>query len=251
VFFFLSKTISFLVKPASIVIFTLLASFLIRNKIWRRRLMFLGFGLLIIFTNEFLANTVIGWWEKPPRSLQSIEHHEVAVVLGGMASLSQEPRDRVYFNQSVDRILHTIRLYHLGKIDRIIVTGGSGSIYDQTIKEATILRDFLLQNDIEESDLILESESRNTRENAVNTVSILGKDYPNKVLLVTSASHMRRAKGCFDEVGLESTEFPTSFRKGKFRPDMIYTPSATALLKWEIVFREMTGYAVYTLLGYI
>ena len=193
----------------------------------------------------------MGWWEKPPKTLESIEHHEVAVVLGGMASLTQEPRDRVYFNQSVDRILHTMRLYQLKKIDKIIVTGGSGSIYDQTVKEAIMLRDFLLQNGVAESDLILESESRNTRENALNTSKILGKDYAKKILLVTSASHMRRAKGCFDKVGLESTGFPTSFKKGKFRPDMLYTPSAEAMVKWETVLREFTGYLVYSLMGYI
>ena len=250
-FFFLSKTISFLIKPPTLIILSFVLSIASRNERRRKRFFWIGLSLLLVFTNEFISNTAIGVWEVGPKEISKLDNYEYGVVLGGMVDLMQEPRDRVYFNQSVDRVLHTIKLYRSGKIQKIVITGGSGSIYDQEIKEGLVLKDFLLENGVSENDLMIESESRNTYENAVFTSRIIPPAEAGKILLITSGTHMRRGAACFRKAGYDIETFPTSFRHDDFRPHMIYTPSSDSIREWDTLFKEVTGYVVYWLVGYL
>ena len=250
-FFFLSKTISFLIKPPTLIILSFVLSIFSKNERWRKRFFWIGLSLLLVFTNEFVSNTVIGIWEVGPKEIAELDEYKYGVVLGGMVDLKQEPKDRVYFNQSVDRILHTIKLYRLGKIEKIVITGGSGSIYDQEIKEGIVLKDFLLENGVTATDLIIESESRNTYENAAFTAKLIPPADSGKILLITSGTHMRRGAACFRKAGYDLEIFPTSFWHDEFRPHMIYTPTSDSMRKWENLFKEITGYLVYWLMGYL
>ena len=55
---------------------------------------------------------------------------------------------------------------------------------------------------IAKADILIENDSRNTYENAVNSAKMLNTSYPNgRLLLVTSAFHMRRSLACFRKTG--------------------------------------------------
>src|SRR5690606_4564593 len=99
----------------------------------------------------------------------------------------------------------------------------------------------------------VETRSRNTRENALYTKETL-KQHPElqKMVLVTSAFHMRRAAACFQKVGLEASIFPADFYSTdrEFTIDALLMPSERALANWSKLFREITGYFTYRLLGY-
>ena len=250
-FFVLSKTISFLLQPVTLVLITFIAAAVIKKPKWKKLLFRAGLIMLVLFSNQFLANSVMGWWEDEPKKITDVDKHRYAVVLGGMLDLEQEPRDRVYFNQSVDRILHAVHLYKSGKVEKVLVTGGSGSIYDQSIKEGDLIKDFVIQTGVQPGDLIIERESRNTYENAQLTKKLVPPEESGKLLLVTSAFHMRRASACYRRAGYSITTFPTSFQHDEFKPHMLYTPSGDAMNKWETIFREMFGYLAYALMGYL
>ena len=141
-FFILSKTLNYLVMPLTIITLCLLLSFLIRKKQWRFGLRIAALALLLLFSNEFIANEVMKRWEVDGRPYSSMSHYKLGIVLTGAVIPQVQPDDRVYFNKGVDRLIHTAQLYKLGLIDKILVSGGSGRIID--IQEHEADRDMLL-----------------------------------------------------------------------------------------------------------
>jgi len=96
--------------------------------------------------------------------------------------------------------------------------------------------------------------SRNTHENAVNTATWLKNHHPGaRCLLITSACHMRRALGCFKKERVNITPYITNKISGprKFDFDILLLPQGSALYNWEPLIKEMVGYLVYKLVGYI
>lgn len=76
----------------------------------------------------------------------------------------------------------------------VIVSGGQGA--GETISEAEAMSIFLRENDIPESRIILEENSRSTSENFKYSAEILkrhGKTQPVKIMIVTSDFHLPRS----------------------------------------------------------
>jgi uncharacterized SAM-binding protein YcdF (DUF218 family) len=100
---------------------------------------------------------------------------------------------------------------------------------------------------VEEKDIILENKSRNSMENAQNTISLIGKDISGKSLLITSANHMRRAIFCFNKNNCSIDYYPTDCTNAniKLSFDYLFIPNIKALAKWEALIHECIGYTVY------
>jgi uncharacterized SAM-binding protein YcdF (DUF218 family) len=185
--------------------------------------------------------------------IQDLPEYEVGIVLGGITS-DKEPRDRVHTSGAADRILHAVQLYREGKIKKILVSGGSGKILQDSVVEAVLLRRLLLHSQVPEEDILLEDQSRNTHENAAFSSRILQAKYPGqKQLLITSAFHMRRALACFEKVGQPVDPFCVDFRgeEYKFTPDVLVIPNSGAIGHWETFIREILGMIAYKVAGYI
>jgi uncharacterized SAM-binding protein YcdF (DUF218 family) len=94
--------------------------------------------------------------------------------------------------------------------------------------------------------IVIESRSRNTRENAVESARVVAAHGWRSVLLVTSAPHVERAVGCFHRVGLRpdvlAVADPTPLRGRK--------PYAAALARSSDLLHELIGRAVYRVVGY-
>lgn len=250
-FFLLSKTLYFLVKPFTWIVGAFLLSFLVKRH--RRQFFWIGFGLLLFFSNPFLSNAVMRAWEVPPEPIATLPVHRVGIVLGGITT-DKEPRDRVHVTGSSDRVLHAVQLYRQQKIKKILLSGGSGKLLKDQTPEAELLKQLLLLSGIPPRDILTESESRNTRENALNSAKLLNDRFPDEEhLLITSAYHMRRAEACFQKAGLEVYPFATDFRSDapKYTPDQLLLPSASAIEGWEVVVREWVGMVAYAVVGYI
>lgn len=250
-FFYLSKTLSFLAMPVTLILLALLLSNFVKR--YRKQLFWLGIGLFFLFTNLFLSNALVRWWEDEPVAVDSLPTYDVGIVLGGITS-DKEPRDRVHTSGAADRILHAVQLYRQGKIKKILVSGGTGKIIADEVKEAILLKRLLLQSMVPEEDILVEDNSRNTRENALFSRNLLQEEAPGqRYLLITSAFHMPRAKACFDKVGLVVDTFSVDFRSDehKFTPDVLFIPSSAAIGNWEIIIREILGMTAYKLSGYI
>ena len=203
------------------------------------------------FTNPLISNLIVRAWEVPPTAYQSIEKHRYGVLLSGVTVPRQTPTDRVHYQKGADRVLHTLDLWRLGIIEKIVVTGGSGLLIGSEESEALKISRTLQAAGVPVEDILLEEAARNTAENAQFTRQLINTDA--KIILITSAFHMRRAKKCFEKVNFKVTPFATDLYATPIsvNPDDWLYPKTSSLEKWDIVIKEWLGYVAYQLRGYL
>jgi uncharacterized SAM-binding protein YcdF (DUF218 family) len=256
-FFYLSKILLFLIKPFNLIVLALVLSFITKSTWWKKRLRILGFIMLLIFTNGFIQNELLLLWEIKPIPLDQInEKYRVGIVLGGTADSERAPNDRLFFSRGAERITHAVNLYKAGIIDKILFTGGKGYIFEGPEIDNTPIFDFYIMCGVDSSDILVESTSRNTHQNAVHVRRILEDEdlFAGKHVLLTSAYHMRRSEGCFEKEGFEvlafSTEMNTALPQYRYNYGL-FIPSVAVLENWEFIIKEWIGYIVYWIVGYI
>ncbi len=233
----------------------LLAVFLKKSSRWKSRCLKIGIGLLFFFTNDFINNEVVKWWEIPATPLSSIQKkYEYGILLTGVARSEMEPDDRIYLGRGADRVTQTLQLYKLGIIKKILVSGGNGKLKEVKRQEADVLADLLILMGIPQSDIVTENTSRNTHESAMEVNRLFHDQIkPTECVLITSAFHIRRSKACFAKQGWRMDVFSTDFisHPRKFHFDTLIVPKEEAMGNWHILVREWTGMIAYKLVGYI
>lgn len=211
--------------------------------------------MLIFFSNPWITNKAISAWEVAPVNSNTItQTYDVGIVLGGSMRYYDNTTQRVVYSASVDRLIQVIDLYHLGKIKKIFLSGGSGYVNFPDWKESVFLKEVLKKSNVPERDILMENISRNTRENAVETAAVLksGK-YGNRFLLITSATHMRRSLACFHKVGLQPDPYAVDARSGvdMYTLDKLIKPDSENISNWDILIHEWLGMLMYKISGYI
>jgi len=237
-FFILSKVLFFIIQPVNWIVFPLLYALLGKNKLLKRRCLILGVCAAIFFTNHFVFNSFVKIWEVDTiKTDEIVKTYDIGILLGGYSNFFVRPDDdRHNYNERGGRFFQTYELYKKGKFKKFLLTGGSGFMFGTEKSEAILARD-----------------SKNTFENALFTKEILDKSYPNaKCLLITSAWHMRRSKGCFDKVGIQYTPFSVDFigEKSRLAPASIIIPNSETLWRWELIVKEIVGTVAYKVRGY-
>ena len=184
-----------------------------------------------------------------PRSAKAAPAAELIVVLGGGLEGPTARRPVADFNHAADRLYYAAELFHAGKAPAILVSGGSvWGLSTETEAEASAK--VLRRLGVPEARLRLEGDSRNTRENA--TYSRVLAAETDRILLVTSASHMRRAQGCFEAVGFTVIPAATDFEDySGWNPVLRWLPSHDALATTSRMLKEGLGLLVYRLRGWL
>lgn len=255
-FFVLSKILGYFIKPFNLILLFLILSVIVRNNTWKLRLRWLSFGLFLLFSNGIVFNEILLLWEKPAIAISALEDdYDIAVVLGGTTDVDREPNDRLFFHKGADRVTHAVNLYHAGKVRKVLFTGGNARLFEDPKRDNSPIFDFYVMCGVKPEDIIIESASRNTHENAVFVKQLLEKNRAKgKAILITSGFHMRRAEGCFRKVGIDVTGFSTDFYS-TLPKDRIgfdgFIPSPAVLNNWNFLIKEWIGYVAYRFAGYI
>ena len=255
-FFYFSQFLSFLAMPLTLILLVLLAAAIFSPKSKGKKILWTGILLLLLFSNPFLSNLALLAWEPPYKSFDEIPPTEIGVVLTGVTNINKTASDRTFFGKGADRITQALQLYRMGKIKKILITGGQGLNPTNAYAEAELLKRFLIMTGMPETDILTEEKSVNTRENAVFTKEFLGKNgisTDQEFILITSAFHMPRSEKCFAKVGLKTIPFPVDYYSHDIKydlPTLLY-PRAEALNNWQILFKEFLGLLMYRVMGYI
>ena len=253
-FFILSKILLFLLDPLIWIFILLLWGIRTKNPVKKKKLLWITFFVFYFFSNAFITDEFVRTYEERNQPYSEItETYDVAIVLGGFSDYDYS-QEQVQFHSATDRLMAGIKLYKTGRAKKLMIVSGSGKIMNPEEREALFVKDYLLSIGIPKKDLIIESESKNTRENAVNTAEILNEKYKNgKYILITSATHMPRAKRCFNKVGIETTPFSVDHQAGprKYIFDHLFLPDLDSLRRWKALTKEWTGFIVYKINGYI
>jgi len=183
---------------------------------------------------------------------QQQRHFDAAVVLTGMVELKLSQENSVEFECGVDRILKGMDMVRQNQTDYLVISGGSGELIRSGRSEARVLKAFAIRFGIPGNRILIEPNSRNTRENALMTKSLLERYNLKKIALITSAFHMPRAMGCFRAVGLFPEPIPVDYQVAPpegtdFRE---YLPSVEGLGLFGLLVHELSGIVTYGLLGY-
>ena len=254
-FFILSKTLNFLIMPFTMVCILLLLSVVLKNQRWKKRLFWTGFIMLLFFSNDFISNEIMRAWEVKTKAYRDMKPHELGIVLTGATIPMLQPDDRVYFQRGADRVTHTVQLYKLGLIKKILISGGSGMLTSEDEPEADKFRKAMVMMGVPAGDIYIENETRNTYESAVKVKPMLDSlDFkPEDCLLITSAFHMRRSLACYHKAGVNIEPFSTDFyaHARYFHPDGLFIPKIEAMLIWHKLMKEWVGFVAYKLAGYI
>jgi uncharacterized SAM-binding protein YcdF (DUF218 family) len=254
-FYFISKLLSFLLMPAGITFILLIWSYRIKNHTKSKRMLLMAIFFLYINCNPFLINELMLWWEVPPTSISQMTQHDVGIVLsGGITNDDKLPKENIFLGKSGDRAAQAIQLYKKGKIKKIIMSGGSTNILGTSAKmESVDVAQYMVDCGVNKEDIILDTLSKNTRENAINSAAILKKFFPNqRYVLITSATHLKRSIACFQKVGVRVTPFGSNYYSHERQFIPAYLGIKEEYLYYsETVLHEIFGYLVYWVMGYV
>lgn len=223
---------------------------------------------LWLWSMPAFARMLVGHLERlyPSVAVESLPSAEAIVVLGGCISPVTPPLLYADLNDASSRLWHAARLYRAGKAPLVIVTSQTN--------EAAAMKGFLVEFGIPESAIVRGMRSRTTYENAVCTWELVqgllarsqvaggGAVASNRcpsvtgprprILLVTSAMHMRRAMLNFERAGFDAIPAATAYKvvnDPNPMPGFRWLPDAGALGDSTAAFKEHVGYWVYRVRG--
>ncbi len=181
---------------------------------------------------------------------------DVIVVLAGGSSKESDGTHAELSGASLKRFWHGIEQYNsFGGAVPLLYSGGSGDAFDQDSNEATLARSYALSIGVPEENMWIENRSRNTYESAVAMKALLDdrfNDDEHSVMLVTSATHMKRSKLTLESVGISVVPAPADFGLATLNLDpQSLIPSATWLYSSNVSLHEWAGIAWYSLSGRI
>lgn len=249
-FFYLSKILTFLISPSVIILGILILAVIVNKPALQRKLLIASLGLLIFFSNPFIINQLLKYWE-PKSNMNNSKVYDTGIVLSGFMSRDKESGS-LSFGEAADRLTEGLIQYRKGRIKTIIISGGSGSIVDDT-RESTLAKAFLIENcGVPDSVILIDTVSRNTYENAVETKKIMNAEGLRSAIMITSTWHMRRAQGCFKKVGLDVDLHPIDgmYLGQGFTPSDLIIPNTGNIVRWENLMHEIAGIIIYKLQGY-
>jgi uncharacterized SAM-binding protein YcdF (DUF218 family) len=170
------------------------------------------------------------------------QDYKGVIALGGVIPNEDfNPKYGEQITAGAERITRPVALYkQCPNFDLIFTSFGPERGAD--IGEAELAKRFWLSLGVAEKDIKIENKSINTYENAVNTKALLGSK--DSYLLITSATHMRRAHTTFTKVGLKVDPISVDYLWTK--PPAFYEFSpVNNLQSWRSIFHEYVGIAYY------
>ena len=244
---YLHKILPTFVLPIMLVIILILIG-LIKNK---KKLIYIAIGLLYIMSTPIFSNNLFKLVEGSEyrKPISAIDSADVIVVLSGMLGIN-EIGDSTYAEWGdPDRFFGGIALFKSGKAKKIVFTGGKMPWDNAKKTEGQVLKEYAISNGIPSEKIFVTKDVENTAYEAVAVKELIS---PNKrIILVTSAYHMHRAKKLFEKQGIDvipyKVDYKTSINKNITILDFL--PSAENLGQTETGIREIIGRLFYLING--
>jgi uncharacterized SAM-binding protein YcdF (DUF218 family) len=223
---------------------------------WVRKLLLSALLLLVALSSPLIATPLIGLLESwyHPTQLAPTDRFDAIVVLGGgvdeKGSLRPTTQPSSY---SRNRTTCGVDLYQQGYAPILVLTGGDARIFGTGPQEAIEMKRWAIRLGVPESATRIDTEARNTYENATGTKRLIG---PASILLVSSASHLPRAVPLFTKQGLRVTPAPCDYASQNLPREnwdnvdpFDILPNDTSLQQTREVVSEVAGIVIYWLAG--
>lgn len=250
---YLHKILPAFLLPVGVTLIALLAGLFWRKKIliWVA-LIFLWICSTPVFSLFLMRATEGSAIREPASSAPKADAIVVLsggrVVAPGTAAISEW--------EDADRFFGGLELFKAGKAPLLVFTGGWQPWQSQARPEGEVLIEYAMRLGVPQSQAVTTGKVFNTAEEAQAVARMLLErarsshvsNPPPRILLVTSAFHMPRAKRLFERAGLEVVSFPVDFQAPERELSVIeFLPNARALEQTERALREIYGRGFYAL----
>ncbi len=144
-----------------------------------------------------------------------------------------------------DRFFGGIALFKGGKAQRLVFTGGKMP-WDKAKKtEGAVLKEYAISNGIPSEKIFVTKDVENTADEAMAVKELISPS--KRIMLVTSAYHMYRAKRLFEKQGFEVIPYKVDYKafSNNITTFMDFLPSAGNLELSETGIREIIGRLLY------
>ena len=242
----LNKILPLLVLPLGAGILCMLAGLLLR----KRLLLWSGVIILYIFSMPVVSNALMGLVEGPTRkaSVSLVAKADAIVVLSGMIhQVDGAPLGE--WGDAVDRFEGGIDLFKAGKAPVIMFTRGQLPWLPNAIPEGDLLSRRAILLGVPHSAIRLTSKVGNTADEALAAHKLLGveKRAKKRIILVTSAFHMRRAQLLFEQAGFEVIPYKVDYQVDPASELTVlgFFPNGESIEKSERALREVIGWIFY------
>lgn len=221
----MQKVLARLVMPAAWVWNLAWLAFVVGVARAQRRLAIAGaiVGSLLTFAGSQAVGEAMNHWlerdyQRDPFAQGSFD---AVFVLGG--GVDAAPHSHYQLGSSGDRVVLAARLQHASLAKQLVISGtqieGLAETFDSASATDMILRDLGVPPD---AIIKQPGHTRNTREEAAGAARLIREHHWNRVGVITSAWHMRRALALFDHEGVRAVPLPADFR-GALRWDGLYS----------------------------
>ena len=248
-----------LVQPFPLLFWLTLVALL---RLWRRYrairrqlllaivpLAILGFASLPVVGHLALGSLE---WRYPPQNAVPDDVGAIVVLSGSVRPPSDVVPEVEMGPDTLLRCLHAADLYK-AKPRLLLVSGGRVDPSTPGPTLARAMHDFLLGQGVREEDLLVEERSTTTYENALLCADLLSQRGIDKIVLVTSASHMQRGRRCFLALGFQVTPSACDYHATWFARALanFLLPNPRAASQSEMAVHEWLGLLWYWLTGRI
>jgi uncharacterized SAM-binding protein YcdF (DUF218 family) len=251
--FILKKIISAFLYPLPI---SLLLSFLGLYLLWfttkqkaGKILISVGLVILTLFSYSIITNKLlrplerkydafeIGSSSAVPETEGETSIKFVVVLGGGHTSDPELPPISQIGKSSLVRLIEGIRIYRKYSGAKLLLSGGA--VFDP-VSEAEIMARVAREIGVPERDIILESKSKDTKDEAMFIKPIVDNE---PFVLVTTASHMPRSMALFKKLGMDPIPSPVGHcvKDGEELSLYSFFPSTGNLGKAELAIHEYLG----------
>jgi len=160
----------------------------------------------------------------------------VVVLGGGQTTDPKLPLLSQMNSAPVVRLMEGIRIYRQIPGSRLLVSGGGG----YQVSEAEVMARVAKEMGVPEKDIILETKSRDTRDEALFIKPMIGSE---PFVLVTTASHIPRSMALFKKLGMNPIASPIghSIKDGPGLSHYSFFPSPGNLCNTELAIHEYIG----------
>ncbi len=252
-FFILSKLIWYTIAPDSLMLILGLTAAVAYHL---KYLLVAKVAALILLTMLLVISLLpLGEWLSYPLENRypvnpTLSTVDGIIVLGGAeASARSAAWQQMQLRKHAERITSFVTLSRTFPEAALVHAGGNGKLTEQKLQETDVVKDFYADMGILTERLRLESNSRNTHENILNTLATAPQMRSQNWVLITSAQHMPRALGICKKQGFNPTPYPVDHQTQKGNLLRLEYDFAGNLSTLKSALREWLGIAVYRLTG--
>lgn len=244
---YLHKIIPLFLLPTGITVLLVLSGLILR----RKALCWAGVILLWVSSTALVSKQFMraaeGWQVRTPVSAMPVAD---AIVVLSAGRVQPPGASDVSEWTDADRFYGGIELYRANKAPLLIFTGGWAPWEPDARPEGEVLMRYAAELGVPKNHMLTTDKVTNTQEESWAAANLLRDKIRNqrpRVLLVTSAFHMRRAQTLFTRAGLEVLPFPVDFKvsAGRHLNVLDFLPSAGNLGQTEFAIRELYGIVLY------